>query len=128
MQTELFITQAIHDGGCFRREGRHEAMASRLNYYGFAALRHGSHVGVQRVENLKISPGPDRYDPGTLWVKRFGLASPRGLGRAAGRFEKDRIHSVDSVCTRVNDLTLTNYDTLGRMRFNVDSTNGYEVI
>ena len=27
-----------------------------------------------------------------------------------------------------NDLTLTNYDTLGRMRFNVDSTNGYEVI
>ena len=75
----------MHEGSYIRREGRPEAMASRLNYYGFAALRHGSHVGVQRVENLKISPGPDRYDPGTLWVKRFGLAGPSGLGRADGR-------------------------------------------
>ena len=48
-------------------------------------LRHGSRVGVQRVENLKISPGPDRYDPGTLWVKRFGLVGPSGLARADGR-------------------------------------------
>ena len=78
------MAQATHEGGYFRREGRQEAMASRLNYYGFAALRHGSQVGVQRVENLKISPGPDRYDPGTLWVIFFGLASPSGLRRAAG--------------------------------------------
>ena len=40
------MAQSTHDGGCFRREDRHEAMASRLNYYGFAALRHGSQVGV----------------------------------------------------------------------------------
>ena len=97
----------MHEGSYIRREGRPEAMASRLNYYGFAALRHGSHVGVQRVENLKISPGPDRYDPGTLWVKRFGLVGPSGLARADGRSRKTRSRISASATTRVKRLPLT---------------------
>ena len=60
------MAQAIHDGGCFRREGRQEAMASRLKNHGFAAALPWLAGWSQRVENVKVSPGPDRCDPGTL--------------------------------------------------------------
>ena len=66
-----------------------------------AAWRHRCWT-LSGVQLLKITSGPHPHDPGPAWFIFFGPASPSGLRRADGRFEKARSAIVASVPTRVN--------------------------
>ena len=76
---------APHERCSIRRQGRQEAMASRLNRRGPGGL-HGLQAGEEvRTFFLRSRLERARFDPGTRWVKFYGRANSPGLRRTDGR-------------------------------------------